>query len=182
MKETLHFSPDRSIGDWFLLEHTIIRVYGFTHEPYIFPAFLTPRVFSLELIRKKLIMENEHLISFEKASEIKFPWVVGTFIRKSKVALPVIESLIHEMNFREYFAVNYDPHHIISQRRQMNKNKEFEHHVVEGLAEKDNWMEYQVHMKYAEVLHENPLVILESTEVITPTPSKVEMSGKRTHS
>ena len=34
MKEALQFTPAGKMGDWFLLEeHTIIRVYGFTHEP-----------------------------------------------------------------------------------------------------------------------------------------------------
>ena len=47
--EALHFSPDRKIGDWFLLEdHTVIRMYGFSHEPYILLAFVTPIFFSLE--------------------------------------------------------------------------------------------------------------------------------------
>ena len=59
MKETLQFAPDRKIWDWFLLEeHTIIKVYGFAHEPYILPAFPTPRVFALEFIRHTLIVEN----------------------------------------------------------------------------------------------------------------------------
>ena len=40
MEDVLQFSPNKIIGDWFLLkEHTIIRVYGFFHEPYIFHAF-----------------------------------------------------------------------------------------------------------------------------------------------
>ena len=83
MQEALQFAPDRRIGDLFLLEeHTIIRVYGFTHEPYIFPAFLTPRVFSFEFIRNKLIVENENFINFKKAYDIKLPWVVGSFIIK----------------------------------------------------------------------------------------------------
>ena len=73
-----------------LEEVTVIRVYVFTHEPYILPAFLTPMIFALELIRQKLIIENEHFINFRKASEIKFPWVVGPFIIKRKVALPVV--------------------------------------------------------------------------------------------
>ena len=85
------------------------------------------------------------------------------------------------MNLKKYFAVNFDPRHIISQRRKLNKYNPFEH-LVEGLAERDNWMEYQVHMKYAEVLQENPLAIIKSTEVITPTPSKAGMPGNRTHS
>ena len=76
MKEFLQFSPNKRIGDWFLLEEdTIFRVYGLTHEPYILPAFLTPRIFAVELIIQNIIVENEHFINFKKASEIKFPWV-----------------------------------------------------------------------------------------------------------
>ena len=51
-------------------------------------------------------MENEHFSSFKKDFEIKFPWVVGPFIIKNKVALPVVESLLQEMNFKKAFAVN----------------------------------------------------------------------------
>ena len=44
-------SEDRT-RDWFLhKEFTVIRVYGFTGEPYRLPAFLTPRVFALEFMR-----------------------------------------------------------------------------------------------------------------------------------
>ena len=57
MQEILQFALDRRMGDWFLLkEHIITRVYGFFHEPYILLAFLTPRIFSLEFIRQKLIV------------------------------------------------------------------------------------------------------------------------------
>ena len=38
--------------------------------------------------------------------------------------------------------VNYDPHHVISNRGQENKNKPFEHFEVEGLSEATNWMDY----------------------------------------
>ena len=72
-------------------------------------------------------MENEHFISFRKALEIKFLWVVGPFIIKSKVVFPVLESLLKEMGFHTYTVINYDPHHIISIRKQVNKNKPFEH-------------------------------------------------------
>ena len=95
MEEMLQFIPDRILGDWFLLkEHTIIIFYGFFHEPYIFPAFLTPRIFALELIRKKLIVENEHFLNFRKAYEIKFPLKVGPSIIKNKVSLPIIGVLL----------------------------------------------------------------------------------------
>ena len=35
MKEILQRSPSKRIGDWFLSESkTIIRLYGFVHQPY----------------------------------------------------------------------------------------------------------------------------------------------------
>ena len=74
-------------------EHTIIRVYGFVPEPYILPSFLTPRIFSLEFIRNKLIVENENLLSFRNASE-KFPLKVDPFIIKTKSSLRVVEGLL----------------------------------------------------------------------------------------
>ena len=74
IKEFVQFSPEKKIRYWFLLEEGIvIRVYGFTHEPYILPAFLTPGTFSLELLRKSIIVENENFINFRKYSKIKFP-------------------------------------------------------------------------------------------------------------
>ena len=39
-------------------------------------------------------------------------------------------------------SVNYDPHHIISDRRQANKNKPFEHSKVAGLSEAVKWIYY----------------------------------------
>ena len=139
MKEFLQFSPEKRNGDWFLLEEGIvIRVYVFTHEPYILHAFLTPMIFALELIKQNLIVENDHFINFRKASKIKFPWVLGPFIVKIKYALPVVESLLKYMGFQTSTAINYDPHHVISIRRQVNKNNPFEHQEVEGLIESAN--------------------------------------------
>ena len=95
MKESLQFSPKKRIVEWFMMEEGIvIRVYGFFHQLYVLPAFLTPRIFSLESIRKKLIVENEHFINFKKSLEIKFPWVVGTFIVKRKATFPVVDILM----------------------------------------------------------------------------------------
>ena len=37
------------------------------------------------------------------------------------------------MDFQKEPKVNYDPHHIISQRKQLNKNKPFDHQTIEGL-------------------------------------------------
>ena len=54
----------------------------------------------------------------------------------------MVEGLLQEMNFKKDTLVNYDPRHVIFQRRKFNKNSAFEHEMVEGLDERDNWMEY----------------------------------------
>ena len=67
IESMLQSSLERIIGYWFLSENkTMISVYGFTCQPYVLPVFLTLRLFALELIRKRLTVENEHFISFMK--------------------------------------------------------------------------------------------------------------------
>ena len=71
--------------------------------------------------------------SIQESSNVKFPLKVGPFSLKNKSALLVIERLLKVMDFQKEQRINYDPHHIISQRKQSNKNKPFDHQVVEGL-------------------------------------------------
>ena len=120
----------------------MIRVYGFTHHPYVLLSFLTLRVFALELIKQRMTIEEEHFHSFKKYSEVKFRWTVGPLTIKNKSSLPIIEKFLREMGFSMEAAVNYDPHHIISDRRKANKNNPFNHSEVVGLLEATNWMEY----------------------------------------
>ena len=54
----------------------------------------------------------------------------------------MIESMLREMGFSVEVVVNYIPNHVISNRRQANKNKPFEHSEVAGLCEEKNWMDY----------------------------------------
>ena len=61
MKIMMQSSPEDRIGYWFLYKKFIVlRVYGFTREPYRLPAFLTPRIFALEYMRQILHAEEEH--------------------------------------------------------------------------------------------------------------------------
>ena len=46
------------------------------------------------------------------------------------------------MGFSLRATINYDPHQIISNRRQENKNKPFEHTEVAGLREAPNSEDY----------------------------------------
>jgi len=59
MKSYLQQNFENRIGDWVMFMHsTVIWVYGCQEAPYILPIFLTPRVFSLELIKKRNILET----------------------------------------------------------------------------------------------------------------------------
>ena len=97
MKTLLQLSPERRVGDWFLSEYsTVIRVCGFTHQPYVLLMFLKLRMFTLEVIRKRLTTKDEHFISFRKLTDIKFPWTVFPFTVKKKSALPMVENFLME--------------------------------------------------------------------------------------
>ena len=64
MKQALQKEP---VGDWFLRkEYSMMRIYGFTASPYILPVFLTPTIFSLELIRQRIHADIEHFTSHKK--------------------------------------------------------------------------------------------------------------------
>ena len=77
----LQSSLEEQIGYWFLYkEFTVLRVYGFTGEPYRLLDFLTPRIFTLEFMRQRLCAEVEHFGAFKKSSNVKFPLKVGPFI------------------------------------------------------------------------------------------------------
>ena len=118
MRLMLQCSSKDKTRYWFLYkEFTVLRVYGFTGEPYRLPAFLTPRIFTLEFMRQRLNAKEEHFGAFKKYSNVKFPLKVCPFIFKNKSALLVIEKLLEVMDFQKEEKVNYDPHHIISQRK-----------------------------------------------------------------
>ena len=67
----------------------------------------------------------------------------------------MIEILLKEMGFQIATAINYDPHHIISIRKQVNQNKPFEHHEVKGLDEKENWLDYPSPMQNEDDMEED---------------------------
>ena len=111
MRQTLQLSKSKKIGDWFLSDFgTTIRLYGFVHPPYILPAFLTPRVFSLELIRHKLIVEEEHFLNFKKSSSLIFPWELKPYTVRSRDILSLLTNFLRGMEFPLGQAINYDPH------------------------------------------------------------------------
>ena len=137
-------------------------MYGFTREPYRLPSFLTPRIFALEFMRQRLNVEEEHFRAFKKYSDVKFPLKVGPFIFKNKSALLVIEKLLEVMDFQKEEKVNYDPHHIISQRKQLNKNKPFDHQIVEGLDKMENLSNFEENTEANEDKRDNLAVSVQA--------------------
>ena len=125
--------------------------------------------------------------------EIIFPWDVGPFIIKNKYFLPLIEILLREMGFLNKAAINYDPHHIISIRREVNKNNTFEHFEVASLPETANQLDYphetqgDVDMQeystssIREVTSPQPStsILVPAAEKVTPIASCYERTNKR---
>ena len=86
MKLMLQSSSEDRIGDWFLYKYfTVLRVYGFTREPYKLHVFLTPRIFALEFMRQILCVEEEHFGAFRKYSNVKFLLKLVHLFSKTKV-------------------------------------------------------------------------------------------------
>jgi hypothetical protein len=133
MRSYLQPNPENRVGDWVLFMHsTVIWVYGCHESPYLLPIFLTPRVFSLEFIRQRIISETKHFLKMHKASNLKFPFIIGPFIVKTRSCLSQIQAKLKEFGFSQLQGRRYDPHQVISKRRLMNKHAPYEHEHVEG--------------------------------------------------
>ena len=124
----LHPPTEDQIGDWFLfLEHTIIRVYGFEHPPYRLPTFLTPCVFSLEVLRQRMHSDELHFASKKQTSTFKVPINVRPFIVRNRESIEIIDDIKACIGFFQDFSCQYDPRHIISKKRKMQKMGNYEH-------------------------------------------------------
>ena len=84
----LHPQTENQIGDWFLyLVYTMMRVYGSEDQPYRLPTFLTPRIFSLEVLRQRLHSNELHFSSKNQTSTFKVLITIGPFIVKNREAI-----------------------------------------------------------------------------------------------
>lgn len=94
-------SPQTRVGDWFLFEdHTIIRVYVFKDELFLFPAYSTPRIYALEYIGWRFASDHEHFDQHKKSITFKFPFTVGPLTTKRKIAREITEKMMRSMKFR----------------------------------------------------------------------------------
>jgi hypothetical protein len=100
MRSYLQPNPDSRVGDWVLFMHsTVIWVYGCHESPYLLPIFVTPIIFSLEFIRQRIIFEIEHFLKLHKAYNLKFPFIIGPFIVKTRSCISQIQAKLKEFGF-----------------------------------------------------------------------------------
>ena len=120
MIHEMQSTPQLATGDWFLYaDHTILRVYGFGGKPYRLPAFLTPRIFAMEFIRKKLACDELHCSdkSRKVPRTFRIPTEMGPFIVKNRQALGIIEERMSKMNLQAAGSWTYDPRGVILRLR-----------------------------------------------------------------
>ena len=122
LQECLHPSTEDWIGDWFLSEnYTVIKVYGFDRHPYRLPAFLTPRIFSMEVIRERFHVDFQHFSGRKQASSIKLPITIGPFTIKSKEVINLIDDIMASFKFPIDVACQYDPYDLIANKKKKLK-------------------------------------------------------------
>ena len=68
------------------------------------------------------------------------------------------------MDFQKEPKINYDPHHVISLRKQAKKNKPFDHQFIEGLAETTNLLQFTEISRSNEDTHTVPVTAYQTSE------------------
>ena len=88
------------IVNWFMMQkYLVIKVYGFSAAPFMLPIYLTPLVFTLELIRHRIFVYEEHFTAHGKDFWMKYPINFGPFIVKKPPTLPMVEKFLKAMKF-----------------------------------------------------------------------------------
>ena len=118
--------------------YSIIRVYGFSSTPFMLPFYLTPSVFTLELIRQSIFAGEEHFTAHRKDSWIKYPINFKPFVLKNPTTLPMVEKVLKAMKFQVTHAWNYDSKGIISHRRVQVQRSAFIHSMIPDVSEEEN--------------------------------------------
>lgn len=118
-------------GDWFVFEeHSEIRLYGASVEPYRLPIFVPMRLFILEFIRKILNVDQVHFVPMKKGHMFKLAMTVGPFIVNMRQEIDEVTKMLDEMHLLLGEKWAYDPHSVISNRRIENGYSTFIHESI----------------------------------------------------
>jgi hypothetical protein len=148
-KKLLQLSPDKRVGDWYIFEHyTEIRVYGCQLSPFRLPVFMTPRIFSLEYVRKRLNSDEIHFVPNKYKVTFKLKKEVGPFIVNTRSTLQVTTKILSALGLQQGEPWNYDPHGIISSKIISHGKSPYQHQQkeqLELLENQDSWKDVHEH-------------------------------------
>ena len=106
LQECLHPTIETYVGDWILYnDYTIIRVYGLEISPYKLPTFLTPRIFSLEVLRQRFNSDYIHFSKQNRATSFKMPITIGSLRVNNRSTTRLIEDILTYFGFEQMFHV-----------------------------------------------------------------------------
>ena len=124
----LHPQTENQIGDWFLYQdYSVIRIYGYEEQPYRLPTFLTPIIFSLEVLRQRLHSDELHFSSKKQTSNFKVLITIGPFTVRNKATIELIDDIMAYFKFVPNEACQYDPLQLISKKKKKQKRGNYEH-------------------------------------------------------
>lgn len=166
----LHPQTDNQIGDWFLYQnYTIIKIYGSEEQPYRLPSLLTPRIFSLEVLRQKLHSYELHFSRKKQSSNFKVPITIGTFTVKNKATIELIDDIVACFRFIPDEDCQYGPLQLISKKKKKQRRGNYEHQGTPKMMQLANKL----------TLHTDPDMETEMMNLIaTPNPS-TDPKGKK---
>ena len=81
----------------------------------------------MEVLRQRLHSNLVHFASENQASSFKVPITLGPFTVKNKSIVELIDDIMACFGFQEEPSCQYDPHHIISDRRKKQKRSRYDH-------------------------------------------------------
>lgn len=87
----------------------MLRFYGSEEQPYRLPTFLTPIIFSLEVLRKRLDSYELHFPNKKQTSNFKVPITIGPFTVINKAEIELIDDIMACFRFFPDEACQYDP-------------------------------------------------------------------------
>ena len=105
----------------------MLRIYGSEEQPYRLPAFLTPKIFSLEVLRQRPYSYELHFSSKKQTSNFKVPITIGPFTIINKATIDLIDDIMACFRFVPDEACKYDPLQLISNKKKRQKRRNYEH-------------------------------------------------------
>lgn len=89
----------------------------------------------MEFARKRITTEDFHFTKAHRASNLKFPFTLGSFSFRNRTCLTILESYLCQFQFELAPRVRYDPSDVISIRKKIKNVEAKEHEGLEGLQE-----------------------------------------------